>query len=78
MNWSGSSDQFTVCSSVYNTHFVTSHAFFQLMQEDGSSWFSYVHLDMKLEPETNPYQRFQPTMFLEKTYYLLGEFFTAG
>ena len=42
-------DQFTICTSVYNSQFITGQGFFQLMQEDGSTWFNLNHFNMELD-----------------------------
>ena len=61
-------DQFTICSSVYNSQFITAQGFFQLMQEDGTAWFNLNHFNTELDPTENAYQKFLPAMFIKKVY----------
>ena len=73
-------EQFAVCSSVYNSHFVTTQSFFQLMQEDGSPWITFNHWIMKFDEnptKENAHQKFHPIMFIDKKYVELwqGYFF---
>ena len=71
-------NQFTICSSIYNSHFVSGQGFFQLIQEDGSNWFNLIHLKMKVVPEENAYQMFGLAMFAKKVYFLSVPDYTPG
>ena len=71
-------DQFTICSSVYNSHFVTPQSFFQLMQDDGSSWINLYLSSMKLDPKVNANQLFNTAMFINKEFFKVHNSYTAG
>ena len=71
-------DQFTICSSIYNSHFVSGQGFFQLIQEDGNTWFNLIHLYQKVVPEENAYQQFGLAMITAKIYSLSVENYTPG
>ena len=67
-------DQFTICSSIYNAHFVTTQGFFQLMREDGSTWINLLHWSMKVNLTQHSYQQFRPVMIINQDYFQLMDY----
>ena len=71
-------DQFTICSSVYNSHFVTPQIFFQLLQDNGSRWINLFNGGYSLDPTVNAYQQFGAAMFINTDTSLYSPYFKTG